>query len=89
MSSNTVTEQHTEDDINVIRARLANEEEDKDVIDSLDEVHDVGVFCQVTSVYYTLNGQGWYAFPLCLRLILYRSTPQQHQEVHPHRSKKH
>jgi len=35
---------------------LAREEEDKDVIDNLDEVHDVGVFCQVTSVFSAASG---------------------------------
>ncbi|TFK27853.1 ATP-dependent protease La [Coprinopsis marcescibilis] len=33
-------------------------DEDKDVIDSLDEVHDVGVFCQVTSVFAAASPPG-------------------------------
>ncbi|KAG2018529.1 ATP-dependent protease La, variant 3 [Coprinopsis cinerea AmutBmut pab1-1] len=38
-------------DLESIRTSLSREEEDKDVIESLDDVHDVGVFCQVTSVF--------------------------------------
>lgn len=40
-----------EGDEGTIVYREPKDEEDKDVMDSLDDVHDVGVFCQVTSVF--------------------------------------
>ncbi|KAF5341663.1 hypothetical protein D9611_002140 [Ephemerocybe angulata] len=42
----------------------STEEDDKDVIDSLDEVHDVGVFCQVTSVFAAAPKDGATAPPV-------------------------
>jgi ATP-dependent Lon protease len=93
-SVSSTDSEHTEDDINVIRARLAKEEEDKDVIDSLDEVHDVGVFCQVTSVFAAATPSsakdGTLSLLLCrLRgLIMLQVNYQAHQAAHPHPSKK-
>jgi Lon-like ATP-dependent protease len=50
-SASTSTSEDNKEDSEPIVIRETRDEDDKDVIDSLDEVYDVGVFCQVTSVF--------------------------------------